>query len=178
MLEGHAHCVSALCWSGGGGSLLASGGWDHSVRLWDAAAGRAVATFNGSKAVYAVAVAPSGGGGIVAFGGADHCVRVWDARARGEAVNTKGYAAGDAWVSALAWRPLGAGSGSDHHIASVSHDGALRLWDLRTPIPLGTVKQHSDKALAVGWWGPATIASGGADCKLQLYELPVEHGAR
>ncbi|KAI8471256.1 MAG: ribosome biogenesis protein WDR12 [Monoraphidium minutum] len=170
-LEGHVHCVSALCWAGGG-ALLASGGWDHSVRLWDAASGRAVATYHGSKAVYAVAAAPGGGGGVVVFGGADSAVRVWDSRARGEALSVKGYAAGDAWLAALAWRPEGGGDGCEHHVAGVSHDGSMRLWDLRTQVPLGSVRQHADKALAVGWWGPTTIASGGADCKLQLYELP------
>lgn len=170
-LEGHVHCISALCWAGSG-HLLASGGWDHSVRLWDVANARAVATYNGSKAVYCVAACPSGSSGMLAFGGADTCIRVWDARARGEALSVKGYAAGDSWMSGLAWRPQGAGGGSEHHVASVSHDGSMRLWDLRTPVPLGTIKQHSDKALAVAWWGPDTIASGGADCKLQLYEMP------
>lgn len=171
-LEGHVHCVSALCWAGSSGSLLASGGWDHSVRLWDVEGRRAVVTYNGSKAVYAVAAAPfSGGGSVLAFGGADHCIRVWDTRARGEALSVKGYGAGDSWVSGLAWRPEGAGSTSEHHVASVSHDGSMRMWDMRTSVPLGVIKQHTDKGLAVAWWGPHTIASGGADCNLQLYEL-------
>jgi ribosome biogenesis protein YTM1 len=171
-LEGHTHCVSALCWAGGSGSLLASGGWDHSVRLWDVAAGRAVATYSGSKAVYAVAAAPTGSGSVLVFGGADNCVRVWDARARGEALSVKGYAAGEAWVAALAWRQPSGATGSEHHVASASYDGSMRMWDLRTPVPLGTLKQHADKALAVAWWGPSVIATGGADCKLQLYDLP------
>ena len=180
-LEGHVHCVSALCWagtgsgSGGGNGPLVSGGWDHSVRLWDVAAGRAVATYNGSKAVYAVAAAPGGGGAVVAFGGADSALRVWDARARGEALSVRGYAAGASWMAGLAWR--NGGGGSEHHVASVSHDGAMRLWDLRTPVPLGTLKQHSDKGLCVAWWGAETVATGGADCKLQLYELPQQQGA-
>jgi ribosome biogenesis protein YTM1 len=173
-LEGHVHCVAALCFTGGGG-LLASGGWDHSVRLWDVVSGRAVATYNGSKAVYAVAAAPVGSSGVLVFGGADTCIRVWDSRARGEALSVKGYAAGDSWLAGLAWRPEGGGgTGSEHHVAGVSHDGSMRMWDLRTSVPLGTVKQHANKALAVTWWGPHTIASGGADCKLQLYELLAE----
>jgi ribosome biogenesis protein YTM1 len=172
-LEGHVHCVSALCWAGaaaGGAGLLASGGWDHSVRLWDAAAGRAVGSHHGSKAVFAVATAP-GGGGIVAFGGADAALRIWDSRARGEALAVKGYPAGDSWLAALAWRPPGGGAGGEHHVAGVSHDGRMRLWDLRTPVPLGVAAQHDGKGLAAAWWGPGVIATGGADCKLQLYEL-------
>ncbi|KIZ06505.1 hypothetical protein MNEG_1452 [Monoraphidium neglectum] len=162
-----------LLWQTGG--LLASGGWDHSVRLWDVVSGRAVATYNGSKAVYAVAAAPVGSSGVLVFGGADTCIRVWDSRARGEALSVKGYAAGDSWLAGLAWRPEGGGgTGSEHHVAGVSHDGSMRMWDLRTSVPLGTVKQHANKALAVTWWGPHTIASGGADCKLQLYELLAE----
>jgi ribosome biogenesis protein YTM1 len=199
-LEGHVHCVSALCYapSNGGGDLqqhLVSGGWDHSVRVWDVGAGRLVATHNGSKAVYAVAAAPlaaAAAGGLVAFAGAEGAVRIWDTRAQGEALAVKGYVtpgSTGSWVAALAWRPSlplgdrsgkgggsssssGGSSGSEYHIASASHDGTVRLWDLRTPVPLATMTQHSDKALALCWWGSNTLASGGADCKVQLYEMP------
>lgn len=49
------------------------------VRRWDSETGANVDTFNGSKAVYCVAPAPSDGA-LVAFGGAERALHVWDLR--------------------------------------------------------------------------------------------------
>lgn len=165
-LAGHVHCVSALAWPDAG--TLFSGGWDHSVRRWDAETGSNTDTYNGSKAVFAVA-APAGTSGVVAFAGSDRVLRIWDSRAVGEALAVKLVNAHTSWVSCLAWRP-----GSGHHLASGGHDGAVKLWDIRSAVPLGSLSSHGDgaKVLAASWWGPARLASGGSDSKLQLYELP------
>ncbi len=76
-LTGHTDCVAAVCWPTP--NTAVSGGWDHAVRLWDVQREEAVHTFNGSKAVYAVAPQPVGGH-VVAFGGADNVLRLWDPR--------------------------------------------------------------------------------------------------
>ena len=78
-LEGHLHCVSSAAWPVA--ESLYSGGWDHSVRRWDAATGINTDTYNGSKVVYSVASTP-GAPDIVAFGGSDKALRVWDSRSR------------------------------------------------------------------------------------------------
>jgi ribosome biogenesis protein YTM1 len=131
-------------------------------------------TYNGSKAVFAVA-APAGGDAssssgpsVVAFGGSDNYLRLWDQRVpSGEAVAVKPYAGHRGWISAVAWRP-----GSSYHVATGSHDGVVRVWDLRSSVAVGTVEEHKDKVLCVGWWGEGELLSGGADCKLQLSSLP------
>src|SRR5262249_26559035 len=59
------------------GRLLAAGAADGTVRLWDAATGKALATLQGHKdAVHAVAVA--GDGVLLAAGGGDGTVKVWE----------------------------------------------------------------------------------------------------
>ena len=67
---------------------------------------------------------------------------------------------------------------SAHHIATASHDGSVKLWDIRSIVPLATLSAHTDKVLCVGWVpsssgkaasGTGGIVSGGADCTLQLY---------
>jgi hypothetical protein len=47
----------------------------------------------------------------------------------------------------------------------------MKLWDLRCAIPLATVSAHTDKVMAVSWWGAGAIATGGADCKLQVHRM-------
>lgn len=164
-LEGHSQCVASVAW--GDASSVVSGGWDHSVRRWDAASGINTDTYNGSKAIMAVAAAPNCGGRLVAFGGSETAVRLWDTRAAlasGEGLGVRGFGGHAGWVAALAWSPA-----SSHHFASASHDGALKLWDTRAAVALATLSGHADKVLALAWWGPDRLLSGGADCKLRMY---------
>lgn len=59
------------------GNLLASGGFDNVVRLWDVAQRQQVATLTGHTSyVYSVALSP--GGKLLASGGGDNTVRLWD----------------------------------------------------------------------------------------------------
>lgn len=78
----------------------------------------------------------------------------------------KGYPAHAGWVVGVAWCPS-----SPFHLATASHDHTVKVWDMRSAVPLATLSEHGDKALCVAWAGPSTIASGGADSKLLTYEL-------
>ncbi|KXZ50992.1 hypothetical protein GPECTOR_14g233 [Gonium pectorale] len=171
-LRGHLHCVSGCSWAAE--ESLFSAGWDHSVRRWDVETGAAADVYNGSKAVLCLATHGSAPH-LVAFGCADRALRLWDSRgpapgADALAVTTHGSHAG--WVAAVAWRP-----DSAHHLATAGHDGAVKLWDLRTRVPLGSLSDGGDKLLAVGWlggsggaFGTRGLVAGGADCRLRLYE--------
>lgn len=169
-LPGHVHCISAVAWPES--STIYSGGWDHSVRRYDAETRTNTDTYNGSKAIYAVAAAAAAGSSstssdVVAFGGSDKVLRIWDTRSvKGEVLDVKAYNAHEGWISSIAWRP-----NNNCHIVTASHDGSVKLWDIRTAVPLGSLQQHSDKVLCVGWWGEEVIVSGGADCKLHIYEM-------
>nr|AIF73520.1 WD40 protein [Volvox ferrisii] len=176
-LTGHLHCVAAVSWPEE--ETLVSGGWDHSVRRWDVSTGAATAIYNGSKAVLCVATHGSSPH-LVAFGCSDRALRLWDTRgptrpgAASEtlAVTTHGSHAN--WVTAVAWCPSSA-----YHLATASHDGSVKLWDVRTAVPLGALEGHGDKVLCVGWLGggglgngaqpSGGLVSGGADCHLRLW---------
>jgi len=78
---------------------------------------------------------------------------------------------------------------SAYLLASSSHDGTIKLWDIRAKVPLHTMVAHPDsKALCIDWHGGCVVIfifidfkhlllprshllSGGADCKLQTHLL-------
>ena len=80
VLEGHTGWVSALCpVTVEGRTLLASGGDDRTVRLWDPATGTAQRVLEGhTGGVYALCPVTVEGRTLLASGGIDRTVRLWD----------------------------------------------------------------------------------------------------
>src|SRR5689334_1623600 len=82
VLRGHRGPVRALVFSPDG-SLLASGGEDRHVRIWDATTYRLRRTLEGhADTVNGLAFAP--GGTLLASASADRTVRLWDPDSGGE----------------------------------------------------------------------------------------------
>ena len=81
LLTGHTDSVTSIAFSSDG-SMLVSGSWDETVRLWDAVTGEEKATLKGhagptGAGVYSVAFSPDGS--TLASGSQDATVRLWDA---------------------------------------------------------------------------------------------------
>ncbi len=168
-LAGHAGCVSCVAWPERG--ALFSGGWDHTLRRWDAESGACTQTLNngGAKAVLALDARP--GALLLAFGGAERAVRCWDPRAS-STVATLSLSSHVAWVTAVRWCPW-----AEHHLLSASYDGSMKLWDVRAAVPLHTTPASDAKLLGADWWrappgeGAAgrRVACGGADAAVHIY---------
>ena len=75
-----ARCVRWR-WAGPGPDVIVSGGYDGTVRVWDAASGQPVGPplTGHAGTVRAVAVGRAGGRDVIVSGGYDGTVRVWDA---------------------------------------------------------------------------------------------------
>jgi WD40 repeat protein/predicted Ser/Thr protein kinase len=87
VLRGHERGVYPVAFSPDSGApgLIASGGWDHTIRLWDAVTGETCATLPHPDVVHGLAFGPHGW--LVAASMADNRLRIWDlatARLRNE----------------------------------------------------------------------------------------------
>ena len=122
------------------GKLLASAGADGTVRLWNPATGRLVATLQASaQGVTAVAFSPDGK--LLASAGLDGTVRLWNP-ATGRPVSAPIQTGSSLGVYGVAFSPDG------KLLVSVGADGTVRLWQ-------GSLSAHAYAALCADV-GPPT----------------------
>jgi WD40 repeat protein len=173
-LPGHTKGVLWGAWAQlGDAAVLATGGGDGMVRLWDPATGFPLQTAlaGHAGAVLWGAWGQLGGAALLATGGADGTVRLWNPAsgtllgpalgghdggvmwgAWGEVDNATVLATGDGGGHVRLWNPV---NGRRIGRAVTSHDSAV-LW--------GAISQVGDAP---------TLATGGADGRVLLWNLAV-----
>ena len=187
-LQAHSSNISGLSWgnyekkqaalslsSSSIPETLITGSWDHSLKVWNIERQDCLLTLNGSRVISCLDTSYFSSG-IVATGHPDCTVRLWDVRT----ANTKESALSPvsdntfrpshkAWVSAVQWSQH-----NPYHLASTSHDGTVKLWDIRSSIPLHTVRafEKTEKGLALVYGDAETglVYAGGTDCVVKQYQ--------
>ena len=173
VLEGHTDAVTAVCWP----NVLAiySGSHDHAIKQWDASAAACVRTWHGKQVVTAIDFSLLNNS--IATGHNDKVVRVLDPRSKDGDVVKLAFSSHQQWVSSVAWSTV-----DPQLLASASFDGPVKMWDIRSTVPLHTLSAHSDKALAVdfcagggagtsGGVASMRLVSGGSDRQLQTHQI-------
>jgi WD40 repeat protein len=184
--------TSSIAWCSS--TILASGGWDGAVRVYDIAdsvtsatttvtSTPIVTTLRAKKPV--TALTSSTLGGLLASGHTDGCIRLWDSRGRatvdaptlslssanadGLRTTLRGTVSGS-WVSDVSFAPV------PHLLLTADYSGSSYLWDIRAPAgPLSIMTRHEGKVFAASWVNCTTglcLASGGEDATIRLANIP------
>jgi WD40 repeat protein len=158
-LSGESATVNAVALNPGG-KLLAAGGKDRAVHLWNTASGRQLAVFGGFAGwVRSVAFSPDGA--LLAAGSDDHTIRLWNTATHAETSVLRGATGA---IEDLAFSPDAA------LLASASADGQVSLWNPVTHQLKRVLTRGGGKVMSVAF-GPDghTLAIAGDDHTVTLW---------
>ncbi len=161
VLKGHSEAIYSTAFNKDG-TILATGSFDKTVRLWDAATGKQLREFGGTAGhqslVLSVAFSPLGD--QIASGGSDNLARVWDvpiSTPLRDLVNTAG-------VTGIAL------SADAKMIAGSASDGSIKLWSAVDGKPIATLAGHPGGATGVAFSANnVMVATCGVDGTIRLW---------
>ena len=158
--EGHSGPVNFVTFSPDG-SRIASGSYDHTIKIWDAKSGKEIRTLEGhSSRVSSVAFSPDGS--RIASGSYDHTIKIWDAKSGKEIRTLEGHSSR---ISSVAFSPDGS------RIASGSDDQTVRIWDAKVGKEIRTLGGHSSGVFSVAFSPDGNrIASGSDDQTVRIWD--------
>ncbi len=167
-LEGHQGRVNGVCEvTVSGRSLLASGGADGTVRVWDPATGQQRAVLQGHHGwVEAICAVSVGGQPLLASAGTDGTVRIWDPATGQQRAVLQGH---HGWVEAI----CAVSVGGQPLLASAGTDGTVRIWDPATGQQRASLQGHQggvNGVCPVSVGGQLLLASAGADGTIRIWD--------
>ena len=167
-LEGHKGAVYAVCpVTVGGQELLASGGGDGTVRIWDPATGQQHAMLEGHQdGVGVVCPVMVGGQELLASGSDDGTARIWDPATGQQRTMLEGHRD---WVNSVC--PVTVAG--QELLASGGGDGTVRIWDPATGQQRTTLTGHQGgiwSVCPVTVAGQELLASGSEDGTVRIWD--------
>ena len=160
------HGVHSVAFSPVDATLLATGSWDGTVKLWDVVTERDIATLRVHTAgITSVAFSPIDAT-LLATGSKDWTVRLWDVETERNIATLKEHTAG---ITSVAF------SSDGSTLATGSWDRTVRLWDVETERNIATLKEHTDAVSSVAFSSDgSTLATGSWDRTVRLWDVETE----
>lgn len=143
---------------------------DHTIKTWDLVTSRCVDTKTTSYSLLSVVQLPTLH--LLACGSSARHITLHDVRMNSSSKVTQQQLIGHKnFVVSLDTCPE-----NEYMLSSASHDGTVKVWDVRATSPMYTITREdpsvqkgvNDKVFAVRWAKNVGIISGGQDKKLQI----------
>jgi WD40 repeat protein len=159
--EGHSAFVLGVVASSDG-KILVSWSRDKTVKLWDVASRKQLATLSGhTDAIRAVAFSPDASI-LATVGDKDRTIKVWDVASGEEQVTLQGHTAE---VRSVAFGPDG------HTLASGGDDKTVKLWDVATGKERTTLQGQNGEIWSVAFSPDGTILASGSEGAVKLWDV-------
>lgn len=156
----HGNPIQALALSPDG-RILAAGGGNDPVRLWDSSTGQELRRL---KDTWVQALAFSPDGKLLATGSGFHTITLWNPATGAKVGQLKGHTGA---IRALAFTPAG------NALLSAAQDGSVRLWNTAAQQAATVLTGHPAGAACVAIAPDGkTAVSGGYDHALRFWNLP------
>lgn len=168
LLEGHVSPVEGVIFDSNDSSVGYSVSQDHTIRTWDLVTSRCVDTRATGFSLLSVLQLPSVH--LIASGSSARHINLHDPRVSGDTEKHLSKLVGHTnFVVDLAACPT-----NPNMFASASHDGLVKVWDVRADKALHSVARESGfgKVLGLDWDPEIGIVSGGEDKKVQINSNP------
>ncbi|SGZ51081.1 CIC11C00000005595 [Sungouiella intermedia] len=166
LLESHTQPVEGVIFDKFDSSVAYSVSQDHTIKTWDLVTSRCVDTRSTGYSLLSVLQLPDVN--LIASGSSARHINLHDPRIQAGATEkhiTK-LSGHSNFVVDLSVCPT-----NGKMFASASHDGTVKVWDVRSEKPLYTISRESggkDKVFGVSWDKEIGIVSGGEDKKVQI----------
>lgn len=170
ILEGHSQPVEQVIFDELDSSVAYSVSQDHTIKTWDLVTSRCVDTRTTGYSLLSIVQLPSLN--LLACGSSARHINLYDPRISSnvtEQTSNIKLTGHTNFVVGLSKCPY-----NDNMFASCSHDGTVKVWDVRSERPLYTITRESEtpgaknKVFAVSWDKEIGIVSGGLDKKIQI----------
>lgn len=144
------------------GKLIAGGGRDNAIKIWDAATGRELFTLTGHrKSIWDLAFSPDNK--LLASASQDADIKLWSVATGQELKTLVTHALG---VGAIAF------SADGKQLASGSQDKMIFVWDLNAGETDGAYVGHKEWVNAVAFSPDGTkLASGSGDGEVRIWDI-------